>query len=81
MFNLEQTSNDVKLHVILQINKLIFNVEPKPGQSDGSGSSQIPRLRNPDFILHLYVWIRIRIGDPDLQSLKFFLTVQSDKFL
>ena len=25
--------------------KQIFKVEPEPGQSDGSGSSQIPRLR------------------------------------
>ena len=31
--------------------KQIFKVEPEPGQSDGSGSSQIPRLRlrNPVF--------------------------------
>ena len=49
MFTLEKTSNEVESWMIKQI----FKVEPEPGQSDGSGSSQKPRLRNPDINLHV----------------------------
>ena len=58
MFTLEQTSNEVKFLVIYVntelLHKQIFKVETEPGQSDGSGSSQIPRLRNPVLLYCLH---------------------------
>ena len=42
MFTLEKTSNDVKFQQIVKVEP---EPELEPGQSDGSGSSQIPRLR------------------------------------